>query len=197
MFSSRRPIPDGQVDGSDDRWIAERRGGGLSEPKRLSRAINRPRRTESGWPFASELGGLLQPDGSLLFWTVASSDGIADSFVATPARDGFGPPVPLGAPINSLAFESAAAISPDGRLLVFQREGATGGAGQEDLSLSVRTATGWAVPRLMGGGVSTAANESFPTFKPDGTSLLFASDRGGNWSVYVVGVASFRPQGSP
>ena len=191
IFSSRRPMPDGKPDRSDNLWIADRVGGSWGEPRALSRVINRARRTDSGWPVASELGGILTGDGSLLFWSASSDPKNADIFVAPAVGTGFGRPVSIGAPINSPAFESAAALSPDGRLLVFQREGAADGVGKEDLYVALRTERGWGEPRLLGGGISTTANESFPSFTPDGASLVFSSDRGGNWSIYVVSVATF------
>lgn len=197
IFSSRRPMPDGQPDRSDNLWLTHRVGDTWGEPRALPRVINRARRTERGWPHASELGGILLGDGSLLYWSASSDPRNADIFVAPAVGAGFGRPVPLGAPINSPAFESAAAVSPDGRLLVFQREGAADGVGKEDLYVSVRGAAGWGTPRVLRGGVSTTANESFPSFTPDGASLLFSSDRGGDWSIYVVSVATFASTARP
>jgi hypothetical protein len=191
IFSSRRPMPDGTLDRSDNLWIADRVGDSWSVPRALPRLVNRPRRTDSGWPVASEMGGTVMRAGSLLFWSAPSDPRNADIFVAPAVGTGFGRPVPIGAPINSPAFESAPVVSPDGRLLVFQREGAADGMGKEDLYVADRTGTGWGEPRLLGGGISTTANESFPSFTPDGASLVFSSDRGGNWSIYVVSVASF------
>lgn len=190
IFSSRRPMPDGQPDRSDNLWIVDRIGESWGEPRALSRVVNRPRPTEGGWPVASELGGSVMADGSLLFWGASSDARNADIFVAPPMGAAFGRPVPMGAPINSPAFESAAAVSPDGQLLVFQREGAADGMGKEDLYVARRTETGWGTPRLLLGGISTSANESFPSFTPDGASLVFSSDRLGDWSIYVVSVAS-------
>jgi Tol biopolymer transport system component len=141
------------------------------------------------------MGGIVMSDGSLLFWSAPSDPRNADIFVAPAVGTGFGRPVPIGAPINTPAFESAAAMSPDGRLLVFQREGAADGMGKEDLYVAKRTGAGWGEPRLLGGGISTSSNESFPSFTPDGASLVFSSDRGGNWSIYVVSVASFASTG--
>lgn len=196
IFSSRRPMPDGKPDRSDNLWTSHRVGDSWSVPRALPREINRARRTDSGWPVASELGGILTGDGSLLFWSALSDPKNADIFVARAVGTGFGRPVSIGAPINSPAFESAAAVSPDGQLLVFQREGAADGMGKEDLYVALRTERGWGEPRLLGGRISTTANESFPSFTPDGASLVFSSDRGGNWSIYVVSVASFASTGS-
>ena len=189
FFSSRRPVPGARADRSDNLWVMDRADDGWGTPRPLPDAINRLRRTDAGWPVASELGATLLPDGRLLYWTARSDDGDADFYVAAPAGDAFGPPVPLGAPVNTAAFESAAAVSPDGRHLVFQRAGAADGAGQEDLYVATRAGDGWADVRPLA-AVNTAASESFPSFTPDGGSLFFASDRSGDWSVYVVAVAS-------
>ena len=186
LFSSRRPRPGvRQTDRSDNLWVMDRTGDDWGPPRPLPAAINRPRATEAGWPVASELGATLLPDGRLLYWTARADAEDADLYIADPDGDTFGRPVPLGPPVNSDVFESAAAVSPDGRHLVFQRLGASDGTGQEDLYVAVHTGNGWGEVRPLG-VLNTPANESFPSFSPDGTSLFFASDRAGDWSVYVV-----------
>ncbi|WP_420455893.1 hypothetical protein [Rubrivirga sp.] len=197
VFASRRSMRDRQADLSDNVWTAERTVGGWSEPVALPRAINRPRPSGDGWPVGSEFAGALLPDGSLIFWSALRDAADADLFIAPARGTLFGRPVPLGPTINTAAFESAPAVSPDGRYLVFQRSGAADGAGQEDLYVAERTPDGWGAARRIDAGVSSAANESFPSFTPDGRSLVFSSDRGGPWSVYIVAVQSLSFDGSP
>lgn len=190
VFASRRPMLDRLRDRSDNLWTSARTPTGWSTPRPLPRTINRARPADAGWPLASEFAGALLLDGNLLFWTAMQTAGDADLFLAPAVGASFGAPMPLGPSINTSAFESAPAVSPDGRFLVFQRSGAPDGAGQEDLYIAEREGNGWGAARRLDGGVSTRHNESFPSFTPDGSSLVFSSDRGGSWSVYVVAMAS-------
>lgn len=197
VFASRRPTRDRQDDRSDNLWTAERTAGGWSEPVALPRTINRARPSADGWPVGSEFAGALLPDGGLLFWSALRDPSDADLFLAPARGASFGEPVSLGPTINTAAFESAPAVSPDGMYLVFQRSGAADGAGQEDLYVAERTPDGWSAARRIDAGVSTAANESFPSFTPDGRSLVFSSDRDGSWSPYIVAVESLGLEASP
>lgn len=65
-------------------------------------------------------------------------------------------------------------ITPDGRILIFARDG-EGGLGGMDLYVSFRIGNRWTAPMNMGPKINTAGNELFPYVHHDG-SLFFASD---------------------
>jgi Tol biopolymer transport system component len=110
--------------------------------------------------------------------------------VARRQGDAFVDPRPLR--INSRGSESHPALSPDGRLLVFQAYRELGAVGEEDLYVSERTAYGWGAPRPLPEPINSPDNDGYPSFSPDGRYLFFASDRGPgrSWSIYWVEAAA-------
>lgn len=66
------------------------------------------------------------------------------------------------------------AISPTGDTLVFSSD-MSGGHGNSDLYISVRSGEEWSEPVNLGDSINTPGNELFPTFGPEGL-LLFSSD---------------------
>ena len=118
----------------------------------------------------------LSADGTTLYFTRGRAGGAADVYTTTRTADGWAPPAPLGG-INTRSDELGPAVSPDGRRLVFSSD-RPGGLGGYDLYVGERTDTGWAEPRNLGPRVNTASNEYDPALTPDGTTLLFSSNRG-------------------
>jgi outer membrane protein OmpA-like peptidoglycan-associated protein len=93
----------------------------------------------------------------------------------------------MGTQINSPYNEGAAAISPDGQMIVYtmcEMDGMYGrglkGYGSCDLFYSFRTAEGWLPPMNMGFPVSTNRWESQPCMNADGRSLYFVRSVGKN-----------------
>lgn len=79
-------------------------------------------------------------------------------------------------PFNSDEYDIRhPAISPDGRTLVFSREGGDKGQGGYDLYVSYFIGNRWTAPENLGTSVNTPGNEGFPFIHEDG-SLFFASD---------------------
>lgn len=79
-------------------------------------------------------------------------------------------------PFNSDEYDIRhPAISPDGRTLVFSREGGNEGQGGYDLYVSYFIGNQWTAPENLGAEVNTKGNEGFPFIHEDG-SLFFASD---------------------
>lgn len=79
-------------------------------------------------------------------------------------------------PFNSDEYDIRhPAISPDGRTLVFSREGGNEGQGGYDLYVSYFIGNRWTSPENLGASVNTPGNEGFPFIHEDG-SLFFASD---------------------
>ncbi len=75
--------------------------------------------------------------------------------------------------LNSEAWDSQPALSPDGMLLVFSSN-RPGGRGGKDLYASYRTPQGWSAPVLL--SLCTAGDEITPALLADST-LLFARQR--------------------
>jgi Tol biopolymer transport system component len=137
---------------------------------------------------------VLLAKGELLYWTTESAEWGADLYVADREGDAFVDPRPLR--LNTSGAESNPAVSPDGRILVFQAYRELSAIGEQDLYLSERTEAGWSRPRLLPEPINSPANDGYPSFSPDGRYFFFASDRrlpGEGWSIYYVEAAALGP----
>src|ERR1035441_9942602 len=90
----------------------------------------------------------------------------------------------LGAPINTVLFESQPSISPDGKKLFFvsNREGKIGSEAKDNLDIFVshQLPDGrFSDPVNLGSKINTKYKEMSPFMAADGTTLFFASDRPG------------------
>ena len=172
-------------------WYAERSAGAWEPPKPLPGEVNRARPENAGRGSAGdESSPVVGPDGALYYWSQESGrDASQDIYRARPSGAGFGPGEPLPEPLNSDGVESNLTFTPDG-LLVFQGFGRNDGFGGDDLFYSQELDGRWTEPAALPSTVNTPANEGFPAVTPDGRYLLFASDRGGSWSIYFVELAT-------
>lgn len=182
-FASLRPREGDKERPDADIWFVERRGegaragAGWSEPVNLGPPVNSDR---------NESSPSLAADGTLYFGSDrAGGAGSVDIWRAPAEGTGFGPPEPLGAAINTAAYESQPSVSPDQSLLVFTSVGRpeiamTGGAvyPRADLYASRRVGGVWQPARNLGPAVNTTASESSPSLAPDGKRLFFTSERG-------------------
>lgn len=186
FFASRRPLA-GSLDRSENLWFVRREADGWSEPEPLAGNVNLPRSEVDDFTTGTELGPTVTPEGTLLYWTRVSPDWGSDIYVAEPGEDGtYSDPRPLR--LNSAGEELNPAVSPDGRMLVFQGYRG-GGFGDDDLYLSRRTDYGWGDPKLLPPPINTTDAEGHPRFSPDGRILFFSSDRGGGYNdIYMVSV---------
>ena len=117
----------------------------------------------------------LSADGQDLYFTRGKAGGEADLYVAYRTLDGWTDPKPLAA-LNSEADEIGPALAQDGAHLYFYSS-RPGGEGGYDLYVARHTADGWQPPENLGPAVNTPFNEYDPAVSPDGTHLLFASNR--------------------
>jgi Tol biopolymer transport system component len=190
LYSSRRDVPEwGPVRGSNNLWVVERTDaeGAWGEPRPLPGDVNRPRLDDDNAPARGESGPALLLSGELLYWTTESSEWAADLYVADQVDGRFVNPRPLV--LNSGGTESSPAVSPDGRVLVFQAYRELDAIGEQDLYLSERTEFGWSTPRLLPEPINSPGNDGYPSFSPDGRYFFFASDRsapGGSLTIYYV-----------
>ena len=108
--------------------------------------------------------------------------------------DPWGPPVNMGAIINSSTGDVAPSVSQDGQILVLssKRSGSLGGS--YDLWMSTRPTadSDWTEPVNMGPAVNTSAQDCEACFSNDGLVLFFSSDRGGGMGSYDVWMTTRR-----
>jgi outer membrane protein OmpA-like peptidoglycan-associated protein len=101
--------------------------------------------------------------------------GSCDIYFAVKEGNQWGPPVNLGSPVNTSAWEAQPSISPDGRTLYFvsSREGGIGGM---DLWKSERDTSGnWTQPVHLGDVINTTGDEMSPFIHADNRTLYFSS----------------------
>ncbi|MEP6730168.1 MAG: hypothetical protein ABJE10_06010 [bacterium] len=158
LFISNRPMP-GDSPGATRRdfniWSVDRKpDGSWGDPAAVGRNIN----TDT-----SEFAPSVTSSGTLYF-----SRG--DHMFRAPKRDdGFDAPVVLS------ISGGDPAISPDERFIVFDADGPT--AGDADLFVSCRSATGWAAPIRLADPINSQQEEGDPSVSADGRTLYYFSRR--------------------
>ncbi|ADR22855.1 cell envelope biogenesis protein OmpA [Marivirga tractuosa] len=83
--------------------------------------------------------------------------------------------------INTKDNEGAAAISADGRVMVFTGCNKRDGLGSCDLYISYFEGDEWQEPENLGGNINSSAWESQPFLSSDGRFLIFSSNRTGGF----------------
>ena len=93
--------------------------------------------------------------------------------------------------INSSAYESHPAISPDGNILVFSSD-RPGGIGDIDIWYSLRSEDGsWSEPVNMGDGINSKETDYTPSFLPNMTLLFSSNGLNKNRTDYDIFYAKF------
>jgi len=125
----------------------------------------------------------IAPDGLSLYFNSFRPGGYGDgdiwvSIQQTSERnpEGFwGPPVNLGAPVNSEYYESQPSITADGLMLVFTSD-RPGGLGVGDIWVATRPSKDdpWGEPVNLGSPINSDNPEFCPCISPDGCSLYFS-----------------------
>jgi Tol biopolymer transport system component len=183
FFTSDRPIPGRpQSHDRDDLdlhiWVVDRMGSGWGEPRHLGPPIESPGGHEQG-PSPAADGTLYfasdRPEGKGRYHLYRARRLDERSYAA---------PENLAA-LNGPVWDSQPAIAPDQSVLVFAsgaRSDTLAGRGasyfRSDLYASFRASGGWSAPRHLGPPINSAADESCPSFSPDGSWLYFTSERG-------------------
>jgi len=99
--------------------------------------------------------------------------------------DPWGPPVNMGATVNSSNAEVAPIVSQDGQILIFTSN-RSGGRGDYDLWMSTRSdvESDWYAPVNLGSVVNSTAYDGETWLSPDGLTLFFSSSRPGGFGSY-------------
>jgi hypothetical protein len=102
--------------------------------------------------------------------------------------DPWGPPVNMGAIVNSPNPEVLPSVSRDGRILIFASKNRSGGLGDYDLWMSTRPAAegDWATPVNMGPAVNSSAYDGDGCLSMDGLALFFSSSRPGGRGSFDI-----------
>lgn len=123
------------------------------------------------------------PDGKTLYLTVCQQHPqfprMAEIWTAQRSDAAWSKPQALKIGTDTLSSYAHPAVSPDGRWLYFTSDMLGGYGGLDLWRADIREGKGVGAIENLGASVNTAGNESFPTFRPNGT-LYFSSDgRGG------------------
>ena len=102
-----------------------------------------------------------------------------DLWMSTRANtvDSWGPPVNMGAVVNSAYADVSPCVSQDGQILIFSSK-RPGGYGNYDLWMSTRPTadSDWTKPVNMGPELNSSAYDGEPWLSPDGLTLFFSSE---------------------
>lgn len=210
FFSAPAPVVSWFAGGAESIWVASRRGEAWTVPVPLPGAVNELHSSpawaasddDEGWDPSDveRTGPVLLDAHTLLYSATLDPEWRSDLYVAYEEAGRFVDVTPLSPRINTQGDESHPAVSPDGRLLVFQGD-REGGIGDDDLYISERFEHGFAKPRLLPEPINSEDDDGYPAFSPDGRYFFFSSDRdgrNGDWSIYYVDAeALLRSAGPP
>jgi hypothetical protein len=168
--------------GGWDLWISTRATEEdlWGEPKNLGPTVN-----SASW----ELGPDISDDGLILFLQSNKSGGQGSQDIWVTKRssitDPWGPPVNLGAPINSSDDEVGPSSLAGGSTLFFSSN-RPGGYGGDDLYVVTRSTPSepWDNPVNLGPMVNTGSTDRAPSISSDGRMLFFHSNRPGGQGSY-------------
>jgi N-acetylneuraminic acid mutarotase len=157
-----------------------------SEPNSYKFQLVVSRREGESWTAPQPIAGISAatavfdpawaPDGSLYFATTRPELWDLELQRAKPQGETYAAPESLGPRINSRYDDTAATVSPDGKLLVFASTNRPEGLGGSDLYVCVQRDGQWSPARHLGPLVNTAAEEGHPRFSPDQQRLFFSRD---------------------
>ena len=127
----------------------------------------------------SEIRLTISRDGRTALWFSRDQPGGAggyDIWMSRRILRGWEPAQPV--PFNSKGRDFDPAFSADGRYVYFCSD-RPGGAGGDDIYRVPVHGTGFGIPVNLGPHVNSAGAEFAPMLSPDGSTLLFSSDRPG------------------
>jgi TolB protein len=131
----------------------------------------------------------LSPDGRTALWFSRNRPGGPggyDIWISRRVANAWAKAAP--ASFNSLTRDFDPAFSSDGAFVYFCSD-RPGGYGGDDVYRIAVTAAGFGIVENLGAAVNSAGNEFAPMLSPDGTQLLFSSDRSGGAGAHDLYVA--------
>ena len=117
-------------------------------------------------------------DGRIVIFTACGRSGEptgCDLYMSVRSGDKWGQPRNLGAPVNSVYWESFPSLSIDGYTLYFA-SARSGGYGGTDIWYCTLDEGRWSAPKNLGPAINTPGNETAPYIHFDDRTLYFASD---------------------
>jgi outer membrane protein OmpA-like peptidoglycan-associated protein/Tol biopolymer transport system component len=132
----------------------------------------------------------ISPDGMYLFFTGCNREdgfGSCDLYVSHKNGRDWDKPFNLGAAVNSPAWDSQPAVTPDGSTLYFVSNRPGGLGGYDIWKTTLNTEGEWTKPTNLGPEINTSFDEMTPFIHPDGKTLYFSSNGWpglGNMDIY-------------
>jgi len=174
-------------------WMVEKTDNGWSTPSPLPEPINTVQLENEEWP-SSNNNFFFTNDGETFYFTsmMRGSKSIKLYQTKFDGKDFSEPKAIDGIWDDEKFWIYSAVISPNGRYLIFNSHGASGGTGGEDIFVSKKTDNGWSKAQPIGPLINTKEEESSPRFSRDGKYFFFsrAANLGnyeyGEWSIFFV-----------
>ncbi len=170
IFTSRRPGSTGGEKTSNDEYYEDiyysvkQENGKWGKARSIGRNIN---------TINNESDFSLSADGQQLF--ISSELNGGDIYYSTLEGNDWSAPQPLTA-VNTSAWETRAALSPDGNTLYFVSDRKEGSFGGRDIWRCVKLPNGkWSLPVNLGPTINTPEDEDAPFMHADGTTFFFSS----------------------
>jgi len=185
--------------GNSDIWVSRRasKSDPWEEPVNLGPPVNT---SDDEGDASISANGL-----TLYFCRDARGGALHDLFVTTRAtkQGRWGPPVNLGPTVNSSGIDSEPCILADNLVLLFM-SARPGGFGGSDIYITRRSAIDqpWSKPVNLGPTVNSPMEDWHPCVSPDGSTLIFQSDRPGGlgdfdlWQVQIIPNVDFNGDGT-
>jgi Tol biopolymer transport system component len=180
------------------------RAGGAAAPREARSAVARSFRiVGAATSFApgvastgfAEVRLTLSPDGRTALWFARNRPGGPggyDIWMSRRAHEAWSPATPVS--FNSDGRDFDPAFSADGRFVYFCSD-RPGGRGGDDIYRVAVAGEGFGRPQHLGASVNSSGNEFAPMLSPDGSLLLFSSDRPGGPGGHDLFVARLGREG--
>jgi len=159
------------INDNEDFFISEKKDGHWGTPVTLSEQINTAKFNEGAQSVST--------DGRYLFFTGCNRpDGLGrcDIYVSRREGNNWAAPFNLGAPLNSIYWDSQPSISPDGNTLYFVSNRPGGSGGYDIWKSTLKNDGYWSTPVNLGPEINTPYDEQTPFIHTDGRTLYFSSD---------------------
>jgi outer membrane protein OmpA-like peptidoglycan-associated protein/tetratricopeptide (TPR) repeat protein len=183
------------VEGNEDFYVSQQTANQQwSAATPLSTKINTPQ---------NEGAQSISPDGMYLFFTGCNREdglGSCDLYVSHKNGKDWDKPFNLGAAVNSQAWDSQPAVTPDGSTLYFVSNRPGGLGGYDIWKTSLNAQGEWSKPVNLGPEINTPFDDMTPFVHPDGKTLYFSSNGWpglGNMDIYYCRASEDGNWGKP